>query len=126
MTAPRRVGQPLKFLADHNFNERIVQGVRLANPAIDIITAREIGMERAPDPEVLEQAARNDRLVLSHDTGTMRRDAYSRVASGLPMPGLFLVRQTQPIGPVIAEILLLADSSVEDEWKNRVEYLPLP
>ena len=89
------------------------------------VLARDIGMEETPDPEILEWAAQNGRVVLSHDRKTMRGYAYDRVIAGLPMPGLFLVVKGQPIGLVVQDILVVAESSFEGEWENRVEYLPL-
>ena len=124
MTERRRIGPQLRFFADQNFNEEIIKDVLDSNEAIDIILARDVGMEETPDPEILEWAAQNGLVVLSHDRNTMRGDAYARVTAGLPMLGLFLVVKGQPIGPVVQDILDAAESSFEGEWENRVEYLP--
>ena len=51
--------------------------------------------------------------------------AYERVEAGLPMPGVFDVSQTVPVGVVIDDILLIAESSLEGEWEGQVLYLPL-
>lgn len=124
MTGQRRIGPRIKFIADQNFRDEIIRNLRERNAEIDIISVRDIGMEEATDPEILEWAAQQGRVVLSHDVNTMRGDAYNRVIAGLPMPGLFLVIQDEPAGPVIQDILDLAESSFEGEWENRVEYLP--
>ena len=124
MTRQRVIGPPLKFITDQNFRGEIVDSVNRRNNNIDIISVRDIGMEEAPDPEILEWAAHQGRVVLSHDVNTMRGDAYGRVIAGLPMPGLFLVIQDEPAGPIIQDILDVAESSFEGEWENRVEYLP--
>lgn len=55
----------------------------------------------------------------------MVRFAYERVAAGLPMPGVFEVRQEVPVGIAIEEVLLLAECSVEGEWEGQVGFLPL-
>ena len=82
-------------------------------------------MQGIPDPEILQFAAETNRIVLTHDFDTMPKFAYERLAEELPMPGLFLVSQYEPIGPVMEDILLLAVGSVGGEWNNRVGYLPL-
>ena len=41
------------------------------------------------------------------------------------MPGVFLIPDTIPIGLAIESIVILAECSTQDEWSNRVEYLPL-
>jgi hypothetical protein len=43
----------------------------------------------------------------------------------MPMPGVFEVRRSVPIGEAIDELLLLAESSIEGEWEGQVRYLPL-
>jgi hypothetical protein len=79
----------------------------------------------ADDPAVLEWAAREGRVLLTHDVATMTRYAYERVRAGKPMPGVFEVGRTAPIGLAIEEILLIVRYSLEDEWEGQVRYLPL-
>ncbi len=115
----------LKFLADEDFNNRIVRGLRRRLLTLDVVRVQEIGLTGIHDPEVLEWAAREGRLVLTHDAATMIDFAYSRIADGLEMPGLIAVSQYLPIGDVIEELIMLAECSIEDEWSKQVLYLPL-
>ena len=124
MTGARRIGAQLSFVADHNFTEVILAGVRRRDKSVDILRVRQIGMQQTPDPEILEWAAQNGRVVLSHDVNTMESYAYDRIIAGLPMPGVFLVTEGQAFQPVIDDIVLAANSSIEGEWENRVVYLP--
>ena len=41
------------------------------------------------------------------------------------MPGVFEVDITAPIGAVIEDILLIIELSTENEWENRIGYIPL-
>ena len=79
----------LRLVADEDFNHRIVRGVRRKQPDLDIVRVQELGLSGAPDPELLEWAANEDRLILTHDASTMTRYAYERVVNNLPMPGVF-------------------------------------
>jgi len=74
---------------------------------------------------VLEWAARETRVLLTHDVRTMISHAYARLAAGLSMPGVFVVPQSLPIAQAIAEVLLLAECSIEGEWEGQVRFLPL-
>ncbi len=40
------------------------------------------------------------------------------------MPGVFVVHWTFPIGEAIEEITLATEYGFDDEWENRVVYLP--
>ena len=115
----------LGFLADENFNADIVRGILRRRADFDIVTVPDVGLASAPDPHVLEWAAGHRRLVVTHDLNTMPRFAYERVAAGMPMPGVVAVAESLPIGPVVDDLLMLAEASFEREWENQVIYLPI-
>jgi hypothetical protein len=115
----------LRFLADENFNNQIVRGVLRRNSDVDIVRVQDVGLAEADDPTVLEWAAQNGRIVITHDVTTMTNFAYERVQAGLSMPGLFEVSRRVPVGLAIEEILLLDECSLEGEWEGQVRFLPL-
>ena len=115
----------LRLLADENFNNNILRGLLRRNPAIDIARVQDVGLSGADDPVVLEWAAREDWVLLSHDVATITDHAYERVRQGWPMPGVFEVTRRTPIGAVIEDILLLVECSSEGEWEGQIRYLPL-
>jgi len=115
----------LRFAADENLNNDIVRGVRRRNAAIDILRVQDAGLSGTDDPGVLEWAAREGRVLLTHDVATMTRYAYDRVREGKPMPGVFEVGRHVPTAVAIDEIVLLAECSVDGEWEGQVRYLPL-
>jgi hypothetical protein len=41
------------------------------------------------------------------------------------MPGVFLVNQSEPIAPVIEDLVLIAECGYDGEWEGQVIYLPL-
>jgi hypothetical protein len=115
----------LKFAVDENFNMQIVNGVLRRKPDADILRVQDAGLEGANDPTVLEWAAKEGRVLLTHDVNTLTAFAYERIAAGLSLPGVFEVPLKVPIQIVIEDILLLAECSVEREWEGTVTYLPL-
>ncbi|MEQ1604556.1 MAG: DUF5615 family PIN-like protein [Pyrinomonadaceae bacterium] len=115
----------IRFLADEDFSGPILAGVKRRLPDLDIIRVWDTRVRERPDPEVLEFAASEDRVILSHDLSSMEFHARARIQAGKVMPGLFLIRQSRPIGPSIEDIVTLAECSRDGEWTNRVEYLPL-
>jgi Domain of unknown function (DUF5615) len=115
----------LSFLADENFNADIVRGLLRRQPDFDVVTVQDVGLAAADDPAVLEWAAANGRIVVTHDVNTMPAFAFDRVAAGLPMPGVVAVAEALPIGPVIEDLLILSEASLQAEWENQVIYLPI-
>lgn len=115
----------VRFLADENFNNDIMRGVLRRNPDVDMVRIQDIGLTGIEDPEVLEWAAVENRILLSHDVATITKYAYERVEAGLPMPGVFEVGHAVPTAVAIDDILLIAEFSLDDEWEGQVIYLPL-
>lgn len=115
----------MRFVADENFDRAIVQGLIRRSPEIDIVRVQDVGLSGADDPSILEWAAREYRILLTHDVGTMTMYAYDRIRAGQAMPGVFEVTRRASIGRAIADILLLIGCSHEDEWSDQVCYIPL-
>jgi len=115
----------LTFAVDENFNLHIVNGVLRRLPSAHIARVQDAGLEGADDPAVLEWAASEGRVLLTHDVNTLTAFAYERIAKGLPMPGVFEVSLEVPISTAIEDISLLAECSLEGEWEGQVNHLPL-
>jgi hypothetical protein len=102
-----------------------VRGVLRRQANLDFVRVQDVGLSGADDPTILEWAAQENRVILTHDVTTMTRHAYERVAAGKRLPGVFEVSRSVPIGVAIDEILILALCSLEGEWEGQVRYLPL-
>ena len=113
-----------RFLADHDLNEHVVQGVSRQEPSLEFVRVRNVGMSERSDEEILEYARREALLVVSHDVNTMPAAASTRLTTGGTFPGLFMVQQTLPIKPVIESILLIWSASELEEWRDQIVYLP--
>lgn len=87
------------------------------------ILARDAGMAKSPDPLLLEYAAAEGLIVLSHDRNTLVGFARDRIAHGLPMPGLFVSPQSL-VGPVIETVLTLWVASDAEEWADCIGFMP--
>jgi hypothetical protein len=114
-----------QFLADHDLNEHIVTGVLRHRGGVVFRRVRDVGLQDRPDAEVLAYAAEQGLLVVSHDVNTMPAHAHRRLAAGLTLSGLLMVRQTDPVAEVIASLVLIWSSSEAEEWQGQVVFLPL-
>jgi hypothetical protein len=115
----------LRLAADENFNNDIVRGVIRRKPDVDIVRVQDVGLCGAEDPEVLEWAAQQGRVLVTHDVSTLSKHAHERAAAGKPMAGVFEISTALPIGQVIDDLLLIVECSLEGEWEGQVRYLPL-
>lgn len=99
----------MRWLADENFNNIIVRGVRRRYPAIDLVRVQDTGLAGLEDEVILECAAVESRCVLTHDISTVIAFASSRLQRGPARAGCFRI-----------------DACTEaEEWAGLVSFLPL-
>jgi len=113
----------VRFLADADLNKAIVSGVLRREPSIDFLTAQAAGLRKMKDLEVLALAAGQQRVLVSHDVGTMLHFRAFKSA-GNSSPCVFLAAQTLDIGTAIEELLLVWLASKASEWENRLARTP--
>jgi hypothetical protein len=57
----------LALAADENFNNDIVRGALRRKPDLNIVRVQDAGLSGADDPDVLEWAAQQRRVLFTHD-----------------------------------------------------------
>ena len=102
-----------------------MRGLLRRKPELEIVRVQDVGLRGADDPVILEWAANEGRVLLTHDAATMTFFAYERVKDDRQMPGVIEVPDDLPIGAAIEDILLLVEYSDRNEWEGQVLYLPL-
>ena len=114
----------VKFLADANLNRRIVEGLRRRETTIDFQTDDEAELAGKDDFEVLEIAARLQRVLVTHDRKTMPR-AFGSFTAGHRSFGVLIVSQKLDLRSAVDELLLIWAASEADEWLNVISPVPL-
>jgi len=115
----------LRLLADENLNHDLIRGILRRMPSLDLVRVQDVGLREIDDASVLAWAAREDRIVVTHDANTMIAFAYDRIRQNQRMPGVIVVGQQGALAGVIDDLLLLAECSESSEWDGRVIFLPL-
>jgi predicted nuclease of predicted toxin-antitoxin system len=114
----------IRLLADENFNGAAVRGLLRRVPSVDIVRVQDVGLSGSEDPVILDWAAREGRVLLTHDIRTVPLFAYQRVEAGQPMPGVIVTRESLPVGRVIDDLLFILECSESGEWEGQLRYLP--
>lgn len=114
----------IRSQADADLNFDIVRAVRQQEPAIDLASASDAGLQGIGDPEILEQADIANRVVVSHDRRTMINHFRNRLAAGKSSPGLLIVSQNAPVGTVAESIVVLWLVSEPADLRNQAYHLP--
>jgi hypothetical protein len=114
----------VRFLADANFNQKIVAGLLLREPSLDFALPQAMIPVRMNDSDVLDLAHLSGRLLVSHDVTTMPR-WFDQCVEERSCAGLILLPGSVPIREAIEDLLLIWRLTEAEEWVNRMEWLPL-
>ncbi|HJQ25599.1 MAG TPA: DUF5615 family PIN-like protein [Blastocatellia bacterium] len=113
-----------RFQADADFNQNIVRALRRRQPGIDFQTADDAGLRGLDDLEILAVAAREGRILVTHDRHTMPRH-FAEFLTAEHSPGVFILSQSLPISHAVEELLLVWEASEAEEWSDTIQALPL-
>jgi len=113
----------LRYLADHNFNQPLLDAVIARCPDLDVRLCRDEGLAAAEDPLVLAWAADNHRAILTHDVNTMPGFAAQRIKSGQLMAGLVEVDDDQPWSILIEDLMLVV--TCYENMDDLIVFVPL-
>jgi predicted nuclease of predicted toxin-antitoxin system len=84
----------LRLAADENFHGAVVRGLLRHVPNLDIVRIQDVGLSGAEDGVILDWAAREGRVLLTHDISTVPPCAHQRVGAGQPMAGVIVARES--------------------------------
>lgn len=108
---------------DHNMHGPVINGLRPCG--VDILTAREDGMDRAADERLLERATELGWVFVTQDED-FKRISARWLALGRDFAGLVHVPQRgMSIGKMIEDLETVARVMNADTMWNREEFLPL-
>jgi predicted nuclease of predicted toxin-antitoxin system len=110
--------------SDENFDADIVRGLQRRVPDLDIVSAQDANLSGSSDPTILDWATRENRVLVTHDRDTMPNFVYERLIAGLPMPGVFLVRNRMSKGQAVDELFWAIHCLSEEECKDQIKYFP--
>jgi predicted nuclease of predicted toxin-antitoxin system len=114
------VAEPIQFYFDEHIYEAVAHGLRLHG--VDVLTAHEAGRRGLPDPDQLQFATAQQRVMVTFDT-----DYLMLHQSGMQHAGIAWCPATShSIGQLIQALLLLHGVLDRDTMQNHLEYLSPP
>jgi predicted nuclease of predicted toxin-antitoxin system len=114
----------IRFQADADLNQAIVTGILRLEPMIDFQASNVANLSGLTDLEVLAFAAKDGKVLVSHDQRTMPK-YFAEFAMNQASGGVIIVLQSLPISEVINNLIKIWQTSEAEDWINRIAYLPL-
>jgi len=87
----------------------IITGVLRRNPSIDMVRVQDVGLTGIDDRALLDWAARENRVLLTHDVQTLVGFAWEAVDASKPMAGVIVISRKLRPADAIEELLLIAE-----------------
>lgn len=115
----------IRILFDQNFNGRIIKGLLLRIPDLDWVGTQQLGIKKFTDNQILQFAAKDNRVVFTHDERKFSTFAYELIGKGEKMSGVVIVPSSLAIGAAIDELDLVLRCRFDHEWQNRVIRVPI-
>jgi len=118
----------LKYLLDENVDP--LYGTQLRRLKPDLVI-RVIGEPVTPDkgtldPEILCWCEENNFILVTNNRTSMPVHLADHLQNHRHIPGIFILNPNLSIGENIDELILAAEASFDNEYQDRIDYLPLP
>jgi len=117
----------IRYLLDEHIDPLFRRELLKREPTLEVW---KIGDPSAPprgtlDPEILRWCKEYAFILVTNNRHTMPQHLRDHLAEGRHVPGIFIINPTMSIGEIIEELLLIWIASHEDEYRDRMVFLPL-
>ncbi len=118
----------LNYLIDENVNPIYPNQIRQREPdiLIKVVGEPETPPKSTLDPEILCWCEDNKFVLVTNNRTSMPVHLTDHIALGRHVPGIFILNPNLSVGENLEELILAALASEEDEYQDRIVYLPLP
>ena len=107
----------MRFHLDENVDHAIARGLR--RRGLDVTTSTDADLLHSPDEDQLAFAARDGRVIVTHDRDLVRLHALGSSHAGIA----YCMSGTRSIGEVVRHLLLMNECLDDEEMVGQVEYL---
>lgn len=113
----------VRFQADADLKQAIVTGTIRRQSSLDFQSAYAAGLEGKKDQDVLTIAAREGRVLVTHDRKTMPAE-FGQFIVSQTSAGVLIVSQNLSTSDAIEALILVWEASTAEEWVNQIMSIP--
>ncbi len=117
----------LKYLFDENVDPEYVRQLRRRTPEVVV---RMVGELATPargtlDPEILDWCEATGFVLVTNNRRSMPVHLADHLAQSRHVPGILILNPSLSIGETLEDLIVVAEASFDNEYQDRIEYLPL-
>ena len=116
-----------RFLIDENLSPAYQTQLLRHEPSLKVLSVGDEGVppKSTKDPDILVWCEQNDFILITNNRDSMPQHLSGHLAAGHHVPGIFTIKRRVPMGLIIEELLTIVGASDEDEYVDRITYIPL-
>lgn len=117
----------IKYLIDENMSPAYREQLLYHQPDLIVLMVGDPGVpaKGTLDPEILHWCEQNDFILVTNNRRSMPVHLAEHLAQGHHIQGILALRFKAKMGQVIDDLITIAGASYEDEYKDRIEFIPL-
>jgi hypothetical protein len=117
----------IQYLIDENMPSLYREQLLRHLPNLIIHTVGDLGVppRGTLDPEIIVWCEKNGFLLITKNRRSMPFHLADHLSTGHHLPGILVLRRQADVGQVIADLVLIAEAADDDEYLDRISYVPL-
>lgn len=118
----------MKLLLDEHIDPLFRVQLRRRLPDLVVWEIGDVGTpsKGAPDPDILIWCEEHDFHLVTNNRKSMPVHLTDHLAAGRHIPGILNIDLSEPIGALLQELKDIVELSLPDEYRDRIQYVPLP
>ena len=117
----------LRYLLDENLDPLFRPGLLRRQPDLVVWSVGEPGapLLSTLDPDTLIWCESNRCLLITNNRRSMPAHLADHLAAERHVPGILVLRQRADLDIVLNDLILIAEAARDDEYRDRIDYVPL-
>lgn len=118
----------IEYIFDENVNPMYAQQLRRREPELVVKVVGEPGTppKGTLDPEILIWCETYECILVTNNRTSMPVHLAEHLAKNRHIPDIFILNPDMGIGETINELIFIAAYSFENEYQDRIIFLPIP
>ncbi|MEK7440264.1 MAG: DUF5615 family PIN-like protein [Chloroflexota bacterium] len=117
----------MRFLLDENVDPLYRQELLRREPSLVVWKVGDVSAppDSTLDPEILIWCEQQSFILVTNNRKSMSPHLQNHLAQGRHVPGILVMNPKMSIGETIEELLLIWGASEEEEYQDRISFLPV-
>ncbi|MBL1203003.1 MAG: hypothetical protein FWK04_29030 [Nostoc sp. GBBB01] len=117
----------LKYLIDENVDPIYTIQLRRLKPDLFVMAVGDLTTPKKGtlDPEILLWCEEHECILVTNNRKSMPVHLADHLAANHHVPGIFILNPKLSVGENLEQLFLIAEGSLDDEYQDRIEFLPL-